>query len=216
MTMFEDIQDKRTAAAAIQKFNEQLEKRVKDRTAELSAANTLLINEIAFRKQTEQELLASRQAAEEASKAKSSFLATMSHEIRTPMNGIIGMNYLVNQTQLTLKQREYVSKIDISAHRLLGIINDILDFSKIEAGKVELEHIEFNLDEVLSQLDQTASLQAFQKSLEFKISVAEKTPTMLVGDPMRLGQVLLNLAIQRDQVYQIGRGLRCCGVAWER
>jgi two-component system sensor histidine kinase/response regulator len=140
-----------------------------------------------------EEIVRTRTAAEEANSAKSTFLANMSHEIRTPMNSIIGMIYLLKQTSLSLKQRNYANKIDSGANSLLGIINDILDFSKIEAGKISFERIEFKLDEVLARLVQLTSVQAQKKLIEFKVTSVGNIPKLLVGDPMRLGQILLNL-----------------------
>ncbi|MBQ4890396.1 response regulator [Shewanella sp. MMG014] len=132
--------------------------------------------------------------ADEATKAKSDFLANMSHEIRTPMNAIIGMSYLTQQTDLTRKQSDYVAKIQNSAESLLGIINDILDFSKIEAGKLDLEVIPFNLNDSFDSLVQMISHKIQQKGLELLIDIEPNMPTGLKGDPLRLGQILLNLA----------------------
>ena len=134
-----------------------------------------------------------RTLAEEATQAKSDFLANMSHEIRTPMNAVIGLNGLLERTGLNIKQRDYVSKIGNAAKNLLGIINDILDFSKIEAGKMSIERIEFKLDEVLENLSNVVGLKAFNKNLEFIIIKDSKIPEWVIGDPLRLGQILLNL-----------------------
>ncbi len=153
------------------------------------------VRDITVEKEAEKELVDARNSAEEANKTKSTFLANMSHEIRTPINGIVGLGHLLSQTHLTVKQRDYASKIEFSAQNLLRIINDILDFSKVEAGRIELEIVEFSPEEVLADLMQMSSLQAKQKNLEIKLRMDPATPRTLMGDPLRLGQVLLNLTV---------------------
>nr|WP_297353952.1 response regulator [uncultured Caldimonas sp.] len=134
-----------------------------------------------------------REAAEAASRARSAFLATVSHEIRTPMNAILGMAHLALQGTLEPRQRHYVETVHRSAESLLGIINDILDFSKMEAGRLELEHIEFDLGDVLDSLARLVGMKAEEKGLELVFDPSPELPRRLIGDPSRLGQVLINL-----------------------
>ncbi len=152
-----------------------------------------VIVDISAQKQAERDAEAARAIAETAAAAKADFLANMSHEIRTPMNAIIGMTHLALQTELSPRQRNYLSKVDNAARGLLEIINDILDFSKIEAGMLRIEQIPFSLDTKLRHLADLCSLKARERGLELVFDVAPDVPDNLVGDPLRLGQILLNL-----------------------
>jgi two-component system, sensor histidine kinase and response regulator len=152
-----------------------------------------LVRDITERKRSEDASRHARAAAEVANRTKSDFLANMSHEIRTPMNAILGMTYLALRAAPTPQQHGYLTKIGNAAQSLLGIMNDILDFSKIEAGKLELEHIAFSLDEVLRNLVDIVGQKAEEKGIAIVFSGAEQAPRSLVGDPLRLGQILINL-----------------------
>ena len=170
----------------LKQINEDLEARVKERTLRLAESNQQL-------KELAAQAALIKETAEEANAAKSQFLANMSHEIRTPMNAILGMLYLALKNDLPPNLHNHLSKAQGAAHSLLGIVNDILDFSKIEAGKLEMESVEFGLDSVLEQLTDTIAFQAAQKGVEFLIRYDVNIPVILIGDPLRLKQVLLNL-----------------------
>jgi len=216
-TLFEFLDEKNTAI-----LNEQLERRVTGQTGVyeitfnlpdgskvtcllhatplydkngIKTGSFAMVADITHRKKMEEELIIARDKAEAATQAKSDFLANMSHEIRTPMNAVMGMTHLALQTDLTPKQRDYLNKIQISANSLLGVINDILDFSKIEAGKMKMESIEFNLDEVLENLSTMIAMKIREKEgVEVLFNTGADVPRRLMGDPMRLSQVLVNLA----------------------
>ena len=167
--------------------------RMVDKLKHTTVSRDRLIEEVEERKRIEQELKKAMQNAQQAARAKSDFLANMSHEIRTPMNAILGMIHLALNTRLNQQQQDYLNKAKYAAESLLGIINDILDSSKIEAGKLDIEAIPFDLDKVLSNLSTMVSIKAQEKGLELFFSVDTHMPRALIGDPLRLGQVLLNL-----------------------
>jgi signal transduction histidine kinase/CheY-like chemotaxis protein/HPt (histidine-containing phosphotransfer) domain-containing protein len=162
-----------------------LEAQVAKRTADLTRANRQL-----SRQQAELEM--AKSAAEKAAQRKAEFLASMSHEIRTPMNAIIGMAHLSLKAARSEAQKDYAGKILSSCNHLLGILNDVLDFSKIEAGKLDIEQIPFNLEDVFETLSSVTIERAANKQLELLWDIDGQVPMELVGDPLRLGQILIN------------------------
>ena len=153
-----------------------------------------VLHDITRMKATEAALQEARDLAEQAARLKGDFLANMSHEIRTPMNAIIGMTHLAMKTALDDRQRTYLQKVDQAGRHLLAIINDILDFSKIEAGRLEIERVPFSLADVLGRVADFTAERAAAKGLEFVFDVDPALPDELVGDPLRLGQILINFA----------------------
>ncbi len=151
------------------------------------------IGDALVRKKSIDDLRVAKSQAESAEKNKSAFLANMSHEIRTPMNGIIGMTDLVLDTKLSIKQRSYLEMVRSSADRLLVLVNDILDFSKIEAGKLELQSITFNLYDNVEETLNLMTFQAKDKGLTLRTNIEHDLPALLIGDPHRLSQIILNL-----------------------
>lgn len=149
-------------------------------------------HDLRSRVEMERQLHEAKEMADAATVAKSQFLATMSHEIRTPMNAIIGLSQLALKTNLDAKQLDYLIKIDRSAQALLGIINDILDFSKIEAGRLNIEHVDFNLESVMETVSNLTAQKAQEKGLEFSVSISQDVPHNLIGDPLRISQIITN------------------------
>ena len=179
------------------------------RTADLRALNAALEDKVEQRTQALREAV---QHAEAASRAKSDFLANVSHEIRTPMNAIIGLAHLTLQTDLTQRQRDYLGRIQDSGHHLLGIINDVLDLSKMQAGMMRAERVTFGLAQVLDNVVAQVAGAAALKGLELMLSLPPELPSQIVGDPLRLGQILINLS--NNAVKFTDHGEVTLRVAW--
>ena len=191
-------EENRTLAAS-------LEVRVNERTAELGRINEQLQVEISERERTEEQLKHASEAAIEASRAKSNFLASMSHEIRTPMNSIIGMADLLSRTPLNSEQQKYVEVFSKAGDNLLVLINDILDLSKVEAGQLVLENIDFDLAALIEDTVETLAVRADEKGLSVKCDIGPEVPLNLVGDPGHLRQVLINLLGNAIKFTEKGR-----------
>lgn len=192
------------ANVALRKAAGQLEERVEERTIELLTANAKLQDEIVARARVEQELAHARDLALQASRLKSEFLATMSHEIRTPMNGITGMTEILLETELDEEQREYVTIVFEESHKLLEIINSILDLSKIEAGKIILEEVEFDpVNEIWGVL-RLFTAKADAKGITLRYTSTSNLPALIVGDALRLRQILTNLISNAVKFTQEG------------
>jgi two-component system, sensor histidine kinase and response regulator len=182
-----------------------LEQAVRERTGALELANQRLSQHLEMQDRMIEELAAARVAADFANQAKSEFLANMSHEIRTPMNAVLGLSHLMQKTELTPRQRDYIDKLQSSGQHLLGIINDILDFSKVDAGKLDLERTDFELKSLLDNASAVLNEKCRAKNLDWVLEVAPDVPPHLTGDPLRLGQILINYANNAVKFTERGR-----------
>ncbi|MGK0441319.1 MAG: signal transduction histidine kinase [Pseudohongiellaceae bacterium] len=189
----DEIGDLANAANIFHNKNKQTSELL-NRAEKMNAIQELLNGKLAVEKER----------AEQAAASKSIFLANMSHKIRTPMNGIIGLVQLASKTNLDEKQKNYLDKIAYSGQIMMGVINDILDFSKIDAGKLDIECVEFSLNDVLDNIISANYLRANEKKLNFRISSSTPIPSLMVGDPLRISQILLNLCSNAVKFTQHG------------
>ena len=189
-----------TIQMALQRW--KVEKALRAAKQEIESINADLEGRISERTQ---QLFEAKCEAEIANNAKSLFLANMSHEIRTPLNAVLGLCYLLQKTDLTELQSDYVQKADSAAHFLLGILNDILDFSKVEAGKLDLEEVDFTIDDLLKNVGTIVSVQAQERGLDLKIDENNAGGLALRGDPLRLQQVLMNLTSNAIKFTEAGK-----------
>jgi len=182
-----------STARELREAHDLLEQRVQERTAELAATNIALQNEVHRHLKTLEELYAAHAIAQSADRAKNEFLATISHELLTPMNGILGMTDLLKESSPTPQQRECINVVQLSGETLLAIINDMLDFSRIETGTVDVAPTPFSLREQLDACLKPLELRARNKSLQLSWNTSADVPDRIITDPIRIGQVLINL-----------------------
>lgn len=182
---YRDVTDEKRLEALLRSTNEELEKRVEERTSELN-------NQLRETERAEAEMREAKSRAEHADRAKSDFLARMSHEIRTPLNGVIGLNRILADTELTERQADIVAKVRSSSNALLSVVNDVLDFAKIEAGQLDIEEIPFKMSDVLDSVTSIAATRAEEKGLAFEVLSNGTEDMQFLGDPFHIGQILNN------------------------